>query len=117
MRGRECAHDKTYLPVLGLTLKHHGVLRLADVAVVVLLDVLGLLLGLDAVILGEGALVAGTAGMGQEVRANRLNGALGRAGSLADGLEVLLGRPALGEGGKRPLDLGRGRHIRLLTSW
>lgn len=112
MRGRGNVQVVlTYLPVLGLTLEHHGILGLADIAVVVLLDVLGLLLGLDAVILGEGALVAGTAGMGQEVRADGLDGALGRAGSLADGLEVLLGRPAFGKAEKRFLDLGSGRHF------
>ncbi|CRK32816.1 hypothetical protein BN1708_005918 [Verticillium longisporum] len=34
----------------------------------------------------------------EEVRADRLDGALGGGGQLADGLEVLLSRPALGEG-------------------
>jgi hypothetical protein len=86
-----------YLPVLGITLEHQRVLRLAVVFLVVLLDLLGGLLGLDAVILGEGALVAGTAGVGQEVRANGLDGALGRRGDGGDGLEVLLSRPSLGQ--------------------
>jgi len=92
----------TYLPVLGVASEQHRILRLADVAFVVLLDLLGALLGLYPIILGEGALVAGTAGVGQEVRADRLDGALcGMVlGDLADGLEVLLGSPALGEGGE-----------------
>ena len=93
----------TNLPVLGIAREHHGVLGLGNIALVVLLDVLGALLGLDAVILGEGALVAGTAGVGEEVRADGLNDALGNLvlGDLADGLEVLLGGPALREGGER----------------
>lgn len=93
----------TNLPVLGITLEHHGVLGLADIAVVVLLDLLGALLGLDSVILGEGALVAGTAGVCQEVRADRLDCALRRAlgGELANRLEVFFGSPALREGRKR----------------
>lgn len=57
------ANPISYLPVLGLTLKHHGVLRLADLPCILLLDVLSTLLGLDAVILGKGALVAGAAGV------------------------------------------------------
>ena len=87
----------TYLPVLGLALEHHGVFGLADLAIVVLLDLLGPLLCLDAIILGEGSLVAGTAGVGEEVRANGLDGPLDSLGQLANGLEILLGRPALRE--------------------
>lgn len=101
----------TNLPVLGLTLKHHGILRLADLAIVLLLDLLGALLGLDTVILGEGALVAGTTGVGEEVRADGLDGALRRGADLADGLEVLLGGPALGEDWERTGDNGGGRHL------
>lgn len=83
-----------YLPVLGLTLEHHGVLRLADLPGILLLDVLGTLLGLDAVILGEGALVAGAAGVCEEVRADGLDGALCGGGDLADRLEVLVSGPS-----------------------
>lgn len=67
----------TNLPVLGLALKHHGVLGLALVALIAILDLLGALLGLNAVILGKGALVAGSSGVGEEVRADRLDAALG----------------------------------------
>lgn len=101
----------TYLPVLGFTLKHHGILRLADLAIILLLDLLGTLLGLDTVILGEGTLVAGTTGVGEEVRADRLDGALRRGADLADGLEVLLGGPAFGEDWERTGDNGGGRHF------
>jgi len=84
----------THLPVLAVTLEHHGILRLADIALLVLLDLGGALLGLDAVILREGALVAGAAGMGEEVRANRLNHPLAGARDLANRLEILLGLPS-----------------------
>jgi hypothetical protein len=90
----------TYLPVLGLTLQQHGVLGLADVALVAVLDLLGALLSLDAVILGEGTLVASTTGVSKEVRANGLDASLDGAGELADGLEVLFGTPALREDGQ-----------------
>lgn len=100
----------THLPVLGLALEHHGVFRLADFAVVEVLDLLGALLGLDAVILGEGALVAGTTGVGEEVRANGLDAALDSAGQLTNGLEILVGRPALREDWKRQLGGGGGCH-------
>lgn len=90
----------SYLPVLGLTLQHHGVLGLADLAGILLLDVLGTLLSLDAVVLGEGTLVAGTTGVSEEVRADGLDCPLGRGGNLADGLEILLGGPSLWEDGQ-----------------
>lgn len=101
----------TYLPVLGLALEHHGILRLADLAIILLLDLLGTLLGLDTVILGEGTLVAGTTGVGEEVRTDGLDGALGRGADLADGLEVLLGGPALGEDWERTGDNSGGHHL------
>jgi hypothetical protein len=47
----------TYLPVLGLGLKQDLVLGLVNVVGVLLLDVLDVSLGLDALILGEGALM------------------------------------------------------------
>lgn len=101
----------SYLPVLGLTLEHHGILRLADLACILLLDILSTLLGLDAVILGESALVTGAAGVGEEVRADGLDGALGRGGDLADGLEVLISGPSFGEDGQRYRDEGCVRHL------
>jgi len=52
---------------------------------------------LYAVIFGEGALVAGTARVGEEVRAHGLDAALGGGCDLADGLEVFLGDPSLRE--------------------
>jgi hypothetical protein len=48
-----CSH----LPVLGLALEHDGVFRLVNVIWVLVLDLLDVGLGLDAVILGECALV------------------------------------------------------------
>lgn len=102
--------EKTNLPVLSLTLKHHGVLRLADLAIVLLLNLLGALLCLDAVILGECTLVTGTAGVCEEVRADGLDGSLRGGADFADGLEVLLGSPALSEDWKRARDNRGSRH-------
>lgn len=99
-----------YLPVLGLALEHHRVLRLALIADVAILDVLGALLSLDTVILRESALVAGTAGVGEEVRSNRLDGSLSSLSELADGLEVLVGSPAAGKGGKGEGHSSHGSH-------
>jgi len=48
----------THLPVLGLAGKHLRVLGLTDVTGVLVLDLLDVLLGADAVILGESTLVA-----------------------------------------------------------
>jgi hypothetical protein len=98
-----------------LALQHHRVLGLVDIIGVLLLDALDVGLGLDAVVLGESALVSrlwdasvlcymyrpGTmtysAGISQEVRANRLDVAVGTLTKLANGLEVLLASPALGQ--------------------
>lgn len=106
----------TYLPVLGLQLQQHRVLSLALLAIVEVLDLLGALLGLDPVVLGKGSLVTGSAGVGQEVRANRLDAALDSTRELADGLEVLFGAPALGESRQREGDnLRDGSHF--LVFW
>lgn len=104
-----------YLPVLGLTLQHQRVLRLVNIIGILLLDALDICLGLDAVVFGESALVTllhgrvsidvewlgdietYSAGIGQEVWANRLNVAVVGFAQLADGLEVLLASPALGQ--------------------
>lgn len=99
-----------HLPVLGLQLQHHGVLRLADVALVAILDLLGILLRLDAVVLGKGAVVARAARVGEEVRPDGLNAALRGARELADGLEVLVAAPARGQDGEGDGDLRSRRH-------
>jgi hypothetical protein len=90
----------TYLPILGLTLKHHGILRLALVANIAIFDILGTLLGLDAIILRESTLVTGSSSVGEEVRADRLDASLSSLRRLANSLEVLIGSPAAGKGGK-----------------
>lgn len=87
----------SYLPILGIAGEHHWILRLADLSCIVILDLLDILLGLDAVILGKGTLVTGTAGVGEEVRTNRLDAALSCGRELANSLEVFFGRPALGK--------------------
>lgn len=53
-----------------------------------------------------------SAGVGQEMRSNRLDAALDGAGELSDGLEVLFGAPALGESRQREGDdLRDGSHF------
>lgn len=96
--------EETNLPVLGFSGEHHGIFRLRDLAIVNVLDILGLLLGLDAIILRKSALVASTAGVGEEVRANRLDAALNGSRKVTQGLEVLVGSPALREDGERKGD-------------
>jgi hypothetical protein len=85
------------LPVLALALEHHGVLVLADLAGVLVLDLLDGVGGLDALILGESTLVSLSAGVGEEVRADGLDGAVLRGRDAGDGLEVLLSGPVAGE--------------------
>lgn len=46
------------LPVLGVAAEHHRVLGLADLAIIVILNILDILGGLDPFVLGEGTLVA-----------------------------------------------------------
>lgn len=67
---------RTNLPVLGIALEHGGVLRLTDLSSVILLGLLDVLLGLDAVILGESTLVSLSAGVCEEVRTDWLDFAL-----------------------------------------
>jgi hypothetical protein len=88
-------------------LEHHGILILALVADIAILNVLGALLSLDAVILRECALVAGSSGVGKEVRSNGLDASLSSLRKLADGLEVLVSSPTAGESGKGE---GNGSH-------
>jgi hypothetical protein len=95
----------THLPVLGVALQHERVLGLADLARVVVLDLLDVLLGLDALVLGEGALVALAAGVGEESRADGLDFELGGGREAADGLELLVGGPLAGQDGQRELVL------------
>lgn len=92
----------SHLPVLGFALQHHGILGLALLALLVLLDLLGTFLSLDTIILGKGPLVSRSTGVGEEVRANGLDGSLDRGGDGADGLEVLLCGPARGQRGQCP---------------
>lgn len=47
----------TDLPVLGLTLEHHRILILGDVIILLILSLLNILLSLDALVLGESAVV------------------------------------------------------------
>ena len=51
--------------------------------------------------------MAGTAGVGEEVRADRLNASLDSTREGADGLEVFVSSPALGERRERE---GESRH-------
>lgn len=48
--------------------------------------------------------------MGEEVRANRLDASLGGTRQLANGLEVLVGTPALSEGRQRQFNRSDGSH-------
>ena len=57
--------------------------------------------------------MAGTAGVGEEVRANGLDGSLDSLGQLANGLEILLGSPALWESRDRARNL-HGSHCKLV---
>lgn len=49
----------TDLPVLGLTVEHHGILVLGDIIILLDLGLLDAVLGLETLILGEGAVVTG----------------------------------------------------------
>lgn len=100
----------SYLPVLGLALKHHRVLVLADVAVIVILNLLRALLSLYPIILREGALMPSSTGVGKEVRSHGLDGSLRGRRDLSEGLEILLGRPTLWEGRQRVGCHCYGRH-------
>jgi hypothetical protein len=95
----------TNLPVLGLAKEHLRVLRLADLASVIVLGLLDVLLGLDTVILGEGALVSLSAGVCEKVRTDGLDAAASGRRDLTDGLEVLLGRPSFRESWQSQTDL------------
>jgi hypothetical protein len=50
-RGRR--GGETYLPVFGITLEHDGILGFADLVCIVLLDLLHVLLGGNALVFGE----------------------------------------------------------------
>jgi len=49
---------RTHLPVFGLALQHYRILGLADLAGIIVLDLLDVGLSLDAVVLGESALMS-----------------------------------------------------------
>lgn len=91
----------SYLPVLGLSLEHHGVLGLANVAHITILNLARAFLGLNAIILGEGTLMTGSTSVSEEVRSHRLNAALYCLRELSDGLEILLSGPVAGQRGQR----------------
>lgn len=61
--------------------------------------------------------MTGTTGMGEEVRSNRLNAALSCGREFSDGLEILLGRPTLSEGGEGGGDLCCGCHLVYGGGW
>lgn len=63
----------TYLPVFGVSLQHHWVFGLTDLAIIGVLDLLDFRHGLDTVVLRERTTVALTASVGEEVRSIRLN--------------------------------------------
>ena len=46
-----------YLPVLGLTSQEHAVLGLGDVIILIVFGLLDVVLGLDSLVLREGAVV------------------------------------------------------------
>lgn len=100
-------------------MQHHGVLSLTLLTLIRILNLLGAFLRLDAIILGEGALVTSSAGVSQEMRTDRLNAALHAAGQLSDSLEVLLGAPSFGKDGQRQvIDLRNGSHCDVvLRGW
>lgn len=61
--------------------------------------------------------MAGTAGVGEEVRANRLDAALHSIGQLADSFEVLVGAPAGGQDRQRQGDdVRNGSHFCNISS-
>ena len=102
--------NKTNLPVFGFAGEHHGVLRLRNFAIVLVLRFLNILLGLDTLILREGAVVTLATGVGQEVRANRLHVPLGGSRQSTNRFEVLVGTPALRQGGQGHVDNLRSGH-------
>jgi hypothetical protein len=111
MNSRWKLGSRTYLPVLGISQEHRWVFRLADLTSIIVLHLLGVFLSLNAIIFGEGALVTGSAGVGEEVRTNGLDAALGSCGEAANCFEVLLYRPSLREDGERKVDVCVGSHV------
>ena len=104
------------LPILGITREHHRVFWLADLAGVVILNLLDIFLGLNAVVLREGALMAGTSCVGEEMRSNGLDATLCCCSELSNCLEILLARPSLRKDGEWKGDLCMGGHVDLLLS-
>lgn len=133
-RVNACLHWSgvyTYPPVASFSGQHDGVLGLGDIIIAIILGLLDIVLGLDALILGECAVVTFlgsqyavhspkqgrkqlrtyTASMGQKVRADRLQGALGGLGYRTNGLEILFGIPAPRKGRERDIDNLGGSHF------
>jgi hypothetical protein len=102
---------ETYLPILGISQEHGWIFSFTDLTTVIILHLLGVLLGLDAIIFGKGALVASSASVGEEVRSNWLDAALRGCGELANCLEILLSRPTLWKDREREIDVGVSSHL------
>jgi hypothetical protein len=95
--------SETYFPVLGISLQHERILGLANLARIVVLNLLHILLRLHPLVLGEGSLVPLSTCVGEEVRSDRLDFELRGLREAGRSLEVFLRIPALGEDGKREL--------------
>ena len=81
-------HKGTNPPVLGITGEHQWVLRLTYLTRLIVFDLLGFGLSLDAFIFRKRATMPFAASIGQEVWANRLNLAHDRWRQCADSFEV-----------------------------
>jgi hypothetical protein len=101
----------TYLPVFGISQEHGWVFSFTDLPAVIVLNLLCVLLSLDAIIFGKGALVTGSASVGEEVRTNWLDAALGSRREFANCLEVLLSRPPLRKDWEGEVYVGVGSHF------
>ena len=100
----------TNLPILRISSEHHWVFRFADLAGIIILDLLGTFLCLDSIVLGKCALVASPTSMSEEMRSNGLDAALSRSRDAANGFKIFLGRPALREDRQWESDLRMGGH-------
>lgn len=103
--------ESTYLPLLSISLQHHWILGLADLAVILILNLLDILSGLNALILRERALEALSASVGKEVSANGLNGTVNWAGKAGDSFEIFFCGPARRQDRQRECNLSGGRHF------
>lgn len=60
--------------------------------------------------------MAGTTGVGEEVRTNWLDASLSSGGETASGFEIFLRSPSLWQEGKGEVDLGVGSHFEVIDS-